>query len=97
MDEERTWRKAWDPPPWSRTNDHGILAFSDGGYRSPNCASIGWMIYYVGVVNGKVTLKPMAAEAIYFAESVHDSFQAELIALDICLDHVYRYANRSCA
>ena len=73
---------------------HGVLAFSDGGYRSPDSAAIGWMIFYVGVVNNEITLEPMAAEAIYLTSGIRDSFESELIALDTCLDYVNRYVKR---
>ena len=91
MDGERNWRKAWKPPPWCKTCGHGLLAFSDGGYRGPGRATIDRIIFYVGHLNGDILIEPMAAETCFIHVGINDSFLAEVIALDTCIDHIDRY------
>ena len=94
MDQGRDWRRAWPTPSWYEENRHGILAFSDGGYRGRNQAAIGWIMYYVGITGGRIQMEPLAAEAQFVSAGIHDSFTAEVLALDSCIEHIYKYILR---
>ena len=94
MDTRRSWRRAWPAPSWYEPGKHAILAFSDGGFRGPNQAAIGWIIYYVGTSDGKVLIEPLAAETQFVHEGMNESFLAEVLALDACIEHIYRYIHR---
>ena len=62
------------------------LALGDGGYRGPLNAAIGWIIHYVGVMDGSIMIGPMAAEAKYVYAGIKNYFLAEVLASDNVLN-----------
>ena len=94
MDARRDWRRTWPAPSCLESGKYGILAFSDGGYRGPNQAAIGWTIYLVDTSGSTILIEPLAAEAKFVSEGIHDSFLAEGLALDACIEHIHKYIRR---
>ena len=94
MDARHNWRRTWPLPSWYEAGSHGIFAFSDGGYRGHNQAAIGWIMFYVGRPEGEMWMEPLAAEAQFVTAGIHDSFTAEALALDACMNHIHKYMSR---